>query len=350
MSGRATSGSAGPDLRGEGKQEERAGWGEAMHRSTAARRATRLFWGVMGSSLLVVSGVTLAWLLGKHSVPPMTVLDACLMMMRQVWGITHRYVASPPFTGVLTLVLVASGAWAGGRSLAAWWCTQRLLAGSEPYRHGRWPTLDVALATLPHVRRRLRMLGAAHPVACTVGLWRPHIVLSAGLIAALSSTEIGAVLGHEWGHVSRRDPLRLALLRFWSAVLWFLPIVRALAQESARSMEDAADDVAVALTNQPLDLAAALVKTAQAQARPRWSPVPALGGEHMVTERVERLLEIVPARPRRRHHRAWAISALVAACLLGLILLSRQPVAAAPARLSAPQSSMMLCPMDTPQR
>ena len=89
-----------------------------MHRSTAARRATRLFWGVMGSSLLVVSGVTLAWLLGKHSVPPMTMLDACLMMMRQVWGITHRYVASPPFTGVLTLVLVASGVWAGGREPA----------------------------------------------------------------------------------------------------------------------------------------------------------------------------------------------------------------------------------------
>ena len=183
-----------------------------------------------------------------------------------------------------------------------------------------------------------------------MGLWRPHIVLSAGLIAALSSTEIGAVLGHEWGHVNRRDPLRLALLRFWSEVLWFLPIVRALAQESARIMEDAADDVAVALTNQPLDLAAALVKTAQAQASPRWSLVPALGGEHMVTERVERLLEIVPARPRPRHHRAWASSALVAAGLLGLFVLSRQPVAAAPAPLLAPQSSMLVCPIDTPQR
>ena len=321
-----------------------------MHCSTATRRATRLFWGVIGSSLLVVSGVTLAWLLGKRSVPPMTVLDACLMMVQHVWGITHRYVASPPFAAVLTLVLVASGAWAGGRSLAAWWRTRRLLASSEPYRHGRWPSLEGTLATLPHIRRRLRMLGAAHPVACTVGLWRPHIVLSAGLLAALSSTEIEAVIGHEWGHVSRRDPLRLALLRFWSEVLWFLPIVRALAQESARSMEDAADDVAVALTNQPLDLAAALVTTAQAQASPRWSLVPALGGEHMVTERVERLLEIVPARPRPQHHRAWASSALVAAGLLGLLVLSRQPVAAAPVPLLAPQSSMMVCPMDTPQR
>jgi beta-lactamase regulating signal transducer with metallopeptidase domain len=167
----------------------------------------------------------------------------------------------------------------------------------------------------------------------------------------LAPAELGAVLGHEWGHVCRRDPLRIALLQFWSTVLWFVPILRVLAHDSARAMEDAADDAAVFLTDQPLELAAALVKTAQAQARSSWSPVPAISGEHTVTARVERLLALEPAQPPRQHARTWVISAVVAICLLGLLSLPRQPgVAAMPVVPFVPQPAMMTCHMDTQQR
>jgi beta-lactamase regulating signal transducer with metallopeptidase domain len=200
------------------------------------------------------------------------------------------------------------------------------------------------------MQQRLRILHTEHPVACTVGFWQPQIVLSAGLLTVLSSAEVRAVLGHEWGHVSRRDPLRLLLLRFWSSTLWFLPIVRALARDSAHSMEEAADDAAVFLTDQPLDLAAALVKTAKAQAQPRWSPLPALGGEHTVSVRVQRLLEVTPTRHRQRHYRVWATSTVVAMFLLGALLLPRHPGAAAVSVAPIPaQQPMMACPMPLAQ-
>jgi hypothetical protein len=176
-------------------------------------------------------------------------------------------------------------------------------------------------------------------------------MLSAGLLMALSPAEIRAVVSHEWGHVSRRDPLRLTLLRWCSELLWFLPIVRVLAQDCARAMEEAADDVAVVLTAQPLDLAAALVKAAQAQALPSGSAVSVLGEEGLrpaptqsrqgpaalrrhcraelgVTARVERLLAVAPPRTRRRHARDWVVSGLVATCLLMLLFVPRQPDAA----------------------
>ena len=318
-----------------------------MRPCTAAQRATRLFWGVVGSGVLVVSSVTLVWLFGSRSTPPMTILAACVTMMQQVWGFTSQPVTSPAFAGFILLGLVASATWAGGRGLRAWWRTRRLLARSAPYSPGRWPTLDAALATLPHARQRLQTLTTAHPVACTVGLWRPQMVLSTGLIAALSPPELGAVLGHEWGHVHHRDPLRRALLQFCSDLGWFVPIVRVLAQDSARVMEDAADDMAVALTNQPLDLAAALVKAARAQVQLRWPPAPALGGEHTVTARVERLLAVAPVQPPRRHYRSWAASAVVAACLLALLILPRQLVAAATsAPPLAPRLPIMACHME----
>lgn len=187
-----------------------------MRNTTCAQRATRLFWGVMGSSLLVVISAPLVWLLGSRHALPMTVLETCWMMMRQVWGILPQPAESFSLVGLLVLMLVVSGAWAGWRSLAAWWHTRRLLARGAPYQPGRWPALDVAIAPLPDVRQRLRTLPALNAVACTVGLWQPQIMLSAGLIADLSAAELQAALGHEWGHVKRRDPLRLALLRFCS--------------------------------------------------------------------------------------------------------------------------------------
>ena len=115
-----------------------------------------------------------------------TVFETCWMMMRQVWGRPSQYAESFPSVGLFVLMLLASGAWAGWRSLTAWWRTRQLLTRSEPYHSGRWPALDAALRTLPAVPQRLRTLATAHPVACTMGLWRPQMVLSAGLIADLS--------------------------------------------------------------------------------------------------------------------------------------------------------------------
>jgi beta-lactamase regulating signal transducer with metallopeptidase domain len=170
-------------------------------------------------------------------------------------------------------------------------------------------------------------------------------------MAALTPAELGAVIGHEWGHVCRRDPLRIALLRFWSTALWFLPIVRRLARDSARAMEDAADDAAVFLTEQPLELAAALVKTAKAQVQLHWSPVPALGGAQVVTERVERLLELAPASPPRQNAPPWVTSAMIATCLFGLLLLPKQSVVAAISAVPfTSQPIRMTCHTDMLQR
>lgn len=178
-----------------------------MRRRTAAQRAAYLFWGVVGSGVLVGSTVPLAWLLGGSATLSMTAFEVCLAMMRYIWGVAEPQATISPFAGVLVLGLMASGLWAWGRGLVAWWRTQRLLARSAPYCPGRWPTLEAALVSLPCCRQRLRILTVSYPVACTVGLWRPQIVLSTSLVAALSPAECSTVVGHEWGHVSHRDPL-----------------------------------------------------------------------------------------------------------------------------------------------
>ena len=321
-----------------------------MNRSPAARRAAYLFWSVLGGSLLLLSGGILIAKISYHTEAPATVLETCLAMVQQLWGIMPHHDVPSPFALMIVFLILASGTWASVRWLVAWGRTRRMLAHTQLYRPGRWPSPDTALVTLPIGRQHLRVVDAPYPVACTIGLWRPRILLSTGMIATLSATEMESVIGHEWGHVMRRDPLRVALLQWCRDALWFLPIVGALVRDSTRVMEDAADDVAVALTAQPLELASALVKTAKGQAPPRWSPAPALGGEHVVTERVERLLQVAPVRRRRWHVRAWSISFLAAMCLLSLFLLSRHPVAAATSVPPfAPQPGATMCPTPTAQ-
>ncbi len=314
--------------------------------SQAAQRAARLFWGVLGSSVLIVSGVLAVWFVGGRHGPAPPRLDACMATLWQSWALAQRQAGTSPFTAFVALVLGASGAWAGVRTLRAWCRTRHFLAHSEPYRPGPWPALDAALTLLPPCHQRLRTLATARAVACTVGLWRHHIVLSTGLLATLSAAEIQAVVSHEWGHVRRRDPLRLLLLRWCSQTLWFLPIVRAMARDSARAMEEAADDLAVGLTGQPLELAAVLVKMAQAQVAPARSAIAAHAEDCVVTERVERLLAVASPRPRPPQAWAWVTSGLVALGLCGLLVLPR-PVSSAVASivLSSAQPQSMRCVM-----
>src|SRR5437870_4041805 len=150
----------------------------AMNRRTAAQRAAHLFWSVVGSSLLVVSGVLLGWFLGGRHDLPMAMRRACAMLLRQGWCLVEWQGRTPAFATLLGLVLIASGAGAGVRRLVAWDRTRRLLASSVPYRPEHWPALAGALATLPHGRPPLRTVTTSRVVACTVGLWRHQILLS----------------------------------------------------------------------------------------------------------------------------------------------------------------------------
>src|SRR5882724_10125953 len=104
-----------------------------MNCRTAAQRTAHLFWSVVGSSLLVVSGGLMGWFLGSRHDLPMAMRSACAMLLRQGWCFVEWQGRTPAFAPLLGLVLIASGAWTGVRRLAAWDRTRRLPASSVPY-------------------------------------------------------------------------------------------------------------------------------------------------------------------------------------------------------------------------
>jgi len=79
-----------------------------------------------------------------------------------------------------------------------------------------------------------------------MGLLRPRIVVSTGLVDLLDRAELDAVLAHEASHQRRRDPLRLMVASVAIRGLFFVPALTDLARAARLTTEVEADAAAVA--------------------------------------------------------------------------------------------------------
>lgn len=99
--------------------------------------------------------------------------------------------------------------------------------------------------------------------AFTAGHWlRPRVYIAESLLvgdAALTADEVTAVLAHEAAHVRRRDPVRFLLLGSLARSLFWVPALRAIAEDIADEAEIIADDAA-SLATDPVTVASALIK------------------------------------------------------------------------------------------
>jgi hypothetical protein len=162
----------------------------------------------------------------------------------------------------------------------------------------------------PHV------LASEAPLSLAIGVLRPRIVVSRGLVAALAPAELAAVLEHERAHARRRDALRGLLARTLS---WpHLPRVRrGLLAELRLATERACDELAAERAGDRLLVAEAILAVERlAGARPLAPALAESFGPSCVAPRVEALLaEPAHAGPARR---AWlAAGAMAAAAVAG---------------------------------
>jgi Zn-dependent protease with chaperone function len=94
--------------------------------------------------------------------------------------------------------------------------------------------------------------------AYCIGLLRPSVVVSSGLVRQLGAPELRAVVAHEASHYRHRDPLRAAVARSLARALFFVPALRDLAEATLAENEIYADALAIASVDRA-HLAAALV-------------------------------------------------------------------------------------------
>lgn len=132
------------------------------------------------------------------------------------------------------------------------------------------------------------------PLALTYGLFRPKVLLSSWMTENLDAQELEGVIAHEVGHVARRDYLLGWVATVLRDAFFYLPASRRAHRRLRQDNEPACDDVAVALTGRPLDLASALAKVWQGAAEgQRLQLAQALSGpdgSRLTESRLERLV------------------------------------------------------------
>jgi Zn-dependent protease with chaperone function len=85
------------------------------------------------------------------------------------------------------------------------------------------------------------------PTAYCIGLVRPWVVVTSGLLERLTEPSLRAVLAHETSHRRRRDPFRSAVATSVARGLFFVPSLRDLAVATLAENEISADAKAIGL-------------------------------------------------------------------------------------------------------
>ena len=107
-----------------------------------------------------------------------------------------------------------------------------------------------------------RIVPVDEPQAFVVGLFRPRMYLSQGLLRTTDARDLESVMEHERSHIQRRDPLRRLIASLGLA--FHLPgIASAIERRLAATQESAADAEAARVLGDPPRIAEALVKLAR---------------------------------------------------------------------------------------
>jgi Zn-dependent protease with chaperone function len=180
------------------------------------------------------------------------------------------------------------------------WAPQALVVGFAAVhllrtglRERRAAAEVTALAALSEPRGRLRVAAAARPLAVAHGLLRPGILVTRGLLDALSARQRRILVAHEAAHLRGGDPRRAFALALLTAL--HLPAGRRrLCRAWAEAVEQAADDLTARRFG--ADAVAATIARVARSARTESMIAPAMAGADPVA-RAWRLLARDPGAP-----------------------------------------------------
>jgi Zn-dependent protease with chaperone function len=166
--------------------------------------------------------------------------------------------------------------------------------------------------------RRIGWIRCPLPMALTVGLLRPRVLISDALREQLPEKLLEAVIAHERAHERRRDVAKRALASVL-ARLHTPATQRLLLADLVVATELAADAEAARVVGSSLCVADAILAVEHLTADAQPNQLALAFGEASVGARIEALL--APAiTPRRRHRVAWVAGTLSIVTVLALPL------------------------------
>ncbi|GAA3403542.1 M56 family metallopeptidase [Paenibacillus hodogayensis] len=161
------------------------------------------------------------------------------------------------------------------------------------------------------------VVASRKPLALTIGIARPRIVVSDGLLRLLDDNELMAVLDHERHHQASRDPFASFVLSWLASVVWYLPILRWTSEQYRIAREVLADQFAMSRSGSMEPVASALLKLLRLGRpdAPRQGVVYASFAETSINYRLQQLIDPHAAPQLRLPLRPMVVSVHAAAFL-----------------------------------
>ncbi len=153
-----------------------------------------------------------AWLPGAARFP--------LACNRAIAGVGfHLFVPVAILLGVLCATVVLAGVRAVG--------LVQSVRNADQILGPRLPELpdDLAKAASLAQAERVELRDGDEPYALCIGMLRPRVAVSTGLLQHLGCEELAAVMAHEELHRQRRAPLRQMVARVTARALFFVPVL-----------------------------------------------------------------------------------------------------------------------------
>ena len=145
------------------------------------------------------------------------------------------------------------------------------------------------------MKARVRLLAAPFGSPISFGIRRPTIVVARNFAYRYAPEQQDAILSHELGHLSARDPLWLMVMDIVVAAWWWHPLAWVARRRYHAAAEFAADDASALVEDGPTILAECLVALGSEKAAARmpvWLSMAGVPFRSDLGLRVERLLSI----------------------------------------------------------
>jgi bla regulator protein blaR1 len=220
-------------------------------------------------SLLVSAGSYLGWSKASTATSGFTFV---IEEMSQPFSAASRHVAAvttlAKLIGLLPTLLLIAWISGGMAVLIFWWVRWRRITasigGALPMKSGR--ELD-ALRRLERSARIKKQIGLIVSQSAlepgVVGIFRPILLLPAGISDRLSDAQMEAIITHELCHVRRRDNLTAAVHMLVEAIFWFHPLVWWVGARLVDERERVCDEEVLARGSDPQVYAEGILKVCE---------------------------------------------------------------------------------------
>jgi len=163
-----------------------------------------------------------------------------------------------------------------------------------------------------HVKLPIPVLSSSTRVEPGVfGIWKPILVLPAGIANVLTPLQWEGILAHELCHVRRRDNLTAAIHMVVEVIFWFHPMVWWIRTQLVREREQACDEAVVQAGNQPEVYAEAILDVCKFYLESPLVCVPGVTGADL-KRRIQEIIANQPGRKLNRSKQALLASAALA--------------------------------------